>query len=89
MIKIFMGTNWLHTKHTDLSGMTRVCFEEQSGVSRPFRILMTMEGMWMEGEMVKKIGNMEDLQGWAKLVSICWKEHLMLVPKISTHFSGQ
>ena len=87
MIKEFFGTAFLRTKYSAIeSGKTTVSYEEQSGFEKPFRIMITQEGMWFMGTLEKKITSNQELQDFAKLISVCWGEHTKLAPKLSTSF---
>lgn len=88
MVKEYFGAKFLLTKYSALDGFTTVCFEEQSGEAEPFRILVNQREMRFEGRLKKTITNMDELQDWAKLVSVAWSEHQCLAPKLTQTFSG-
>ncbi len=88
MIEEFFGTKFLKTKYISFDDKATICFEEQSGEDKPFRIMVSQAGVWFTGQMMKKISNMKELQDWARLMSKAWGEHERLAPKLSKTLSG-
>ena len=86
---MFTITNFTRTKYSSLDGKTTVAWQENSGLDKPFEILSKPSGVTIRGELQGEISSMDDLQTFARLVSMAWTEHEKLAPKISRTLSGQ
>lgn len=88
-LKKFMGLVWVRTKTSSITdGRPMVTYEEQSGHQNPFRIICTPGGIRFVGVMSKELSTQADLQDFAELTSMAWKDHKQIVPKIEVAFKG-
>ena len=84
----YFGVSFLVSKYSALDGHTTVCFEEQSGEDKAFKVMVNQSGLWFTGTLHKKISNQAELQDFAKLISVAWTEHEKLAPKLTKTLSG-
>ncbi len=82
----FFGAKFERSKISTLDGRPEVRYVEKSGTGNPFAIVCSTVGVRFQGRLEKQIETELDLQDFAELMSMAWKDHKAIIPKIETEF---
>lgn len=85
----YFDTEFRVDKYSALDGKTTVAFiQERKETGEPFTIKVNQSGMSFSGSMDQPISDKVQLNDLARLIGDAWKEHMKLVPKLTSSLSG-